>query len=179
MALQPDCLLQVGLIAHALWKGGLSDHTSLHHFSLHMPVGLLHSQQMFNFVPISITNQPKKRNLLKMKSQSREKRSNYSSLERHVALLGHQGAWRGCKCRRGLKCVGCSSVQWIIHQGTWLVKLKTVLRGQILLPVKHSFTFCHSYADWNHGRASLPSPASPLHWVHIHPEDAPHLLSFV
>lgn len=128
----------MGLIAHALWKGGLSDHTSLHHLSLHVPVGLLHSQQMFNFVPISITDQPKKRSLLKMKSQSREKRSNYSSLERHVALFGHQGAWRGCKCRRGLKCVGCSSVQWIIHQGTWLVNLKTVLRGQILLPVKHS-----------------------------------------
>lgn len=112
LALQPGCLLPVGSTARALRKGGLSDHTSLCTISEPVPVGSLHPQQIVTFVPISITDQPKKRSLLKMRSQSRKKRSNYSSLERHIALLGHQGAWRGCKCTRGLKCVGC---------GAWLV----------------------------------------------------------
>lgn len=49
LTLQPDCLLQVGLIAHALRKGGLSDHTSLCTISVHVPVGLLHPQQILTF----------------------------------------------------------------------------------------------------------------------------------
>lgn len=73
---------------------------------------VLSTQQIVTFVPISITDQPKKRSLLKMRSQSRKKTFSYSSLEIHIALLGHQGAWRGCKCTKGLKCVGC---------GAWLV----------------------------------------------------------
>lgn len=89
LTLQPDCLLRVGLIVRALGKGGLSDHTSLCTISVHVPVGLLHPQQFLTFLPISITDQPKKRSLLKIRSQSREKRSSYSSPESHVDLFGH------------------------------------------------------------------------------------------
>lgn len=113
-------------------------------------------------------------------AQKEESTENEKSEQREEILLflpgktcslGHQGAWRGCKCRRGFRCVRC---------GAWLVQLLTTLffcpmdypSGNLACEPQNSTqrpdtTACeslssHSYADWNHGRASLPSPACPM-----------------